>query len=313
MEEKNMSYNYDKVNELIEKAQGTDRTRRQYCLDANVSPASLLRILKKDYKASPETMKKLTSEKARPRGGVTFEELMVAGGYLEETQDERTIELMIDDVDGIISGIDKAIKKLSENNPGMDKSEKDRMLEYTSQLKQSLASGNNECDPDDKQARYREYKRKETEFENICMGSVYRRLAEKSIMFTVMNPNEARGRRYTPDMAIRYGNEMNLEWWFEFKTFPKRAEHMGDRTYTRHFAKSVLERFFFMAPCDNRKLTLVTDDEDIFGELIEYRGELAYFGDLSVAFFNQDSMSIESEIYLSHYPHTKAFDDILLV
>ena len=70
-----------KIAELVKKAKGEDRTLSKYAEDAEISLPALNKIIGGKYTPSPTTMKKLTSEKAAPRGGVTYNDLMEAAGY----------------------------------------------------------------------------------------------------------------------------------------------------------------------------------------------------------------------------------------
>ncbi|MBR1796480.1 MAG: helix-turn-helix transcriptional regulator [Clostridiales bacterium] len=65
---------------LIEIAKG-NRTSKEYSKASGVSEASLSKMMKGKYKPSPTTMRKLTSAKANPQGGIKYETLMQAAGY----------------------------------------------------------------------------------------------------------------------------------------------------------------------------------------------------------------------------------------
>ena len=70
----------DSLQELIKKAQG-ERSQNEYALHSGVSSASITRILQEQYKPSPSTLKKLAD---RAHNGVTYEQLMVASGYIAD-------------------------------------------------------------------------------------------------------------------------------------------------------------------------------------------------------------------------------------
>lgn len=86
-------YNIDKVNSLIMSAKGTNEERsiRRYAQDAGVSAAGITRVLKGDYKATPQLIKKLTADRAKPKNNITFEMLMQAAGYVDVSEDEIDI------------------------------------------------------------------------------------------------------------------------------------------------------------------------------------------------------------------------------
>ena len=76
------------VPELILRAKG-ERTMASYANSAGVSRAAMCRMLKGQYTPSPKVIAKLTSEEAKPRNGVTYEELMAAAGYYLKEQTEN--------------------------------------------------------------------------------------------------------------------------------------------------------------------------------------------------------------------------------
>ena len=66
---------------LLDKARGPDRSYREYAKAAGVSATAITRMRKGDYTPKPDTIEKLTSKAADPRGGVTYTEMMKAAGY----------------------------------------------------------------------------------------------------------------------------------------------------------------------------------------------------------------------------------------
>ena len=105
-----------RVAKLVTLAQG-DRSGKRYAELAGISPGHLTRIKKEDYLPSPEVVGKLTSIEADPQGGVTYEELMRAAGYVSC---ETEIEIKND-----ISPIEPQEKKADREN-----TRKERLLRY---------------------------------------------------------------------------------------------------------------------------------------------------------------------------------------
>ena len=68
--------------DIVARAKG-DRSARQYSKDSNVSQALISRTLQGGYRPSAKIIRKLTDPKAKPQGGVTYEEMMAAAGYLQ--------------------------------------------------------------------------------------------------------------------------------------------------------------------------------------------------------------------------------------
>lgn len=72
-----------KISLLVEKAKG-DRTLVEYAEVAQITPAALSKIISRNVIPSRKTIEKLTSEKAKPQGGVTKEDMLVAAGYQKD-------------------------------------------------------------------------------------------------------------------------------------------------------------------------------------------------------------------------------------
>ncbi len=82
-----------RVAKLVTFAQG-NRSGNRYAELAGISPAHLTRIKNGDYIPSPEVIAKLTSVEADPQGGVTYEELMKAAGYVsKESEIEKKMDM----------------------------------------------------------------------------------------------------------------------------------------------------------------------------------------------------------------------------
>lgn len=312
MQDRGLVYNINKVRELILKAKGPDdeRSIRQYAMDSDVSPANISRILKGDYKASPETLKKLTSEKAKPRCGVTFEELMVAAGYLEDLQENiNTYELGVIEAFSNEKQVEEPEVLTKEDDKGSALSANDRLLAYA--LKSGLIHPDKMPNELTREARdqirteiNRSLRRAQSQFELIGTGAVFQALAKGGIQFTVMNPNETMARRYRPDMAIKVIGDTEKEWWFEFKS----CSEMPDDIIMHRNHRHIMDRFIYMAPNPSRKITLVVDMELIYEQLLELKGDISFKGDLSIAFLNKNTMTIEREEYLSHYYDDNHYD-----
>ncbi|MFT9495486.1 hypothetical protein [Anaerosolibacter sp.] len=108
-------YNKDLLSEILSKAQG-DRSLNQYALNAGVDAGYLSRIMNKLRKTppSPEILKKLA---AKAYNGITYEELMVACGYIQETIDhEGYTEHVFRNEDGELIDITQIAKKMHEKD-----------------------------------------------------------------------------------------------------------------------------------------------------------------------------------------------------
>ena len=307
MEERHKNYNFDMVSSLIMKAKGdkVDRSIRQYAYDAGVSPASIVRICMKDTNgkfnyASPEMLRRLTSESANPRGGVTFEELMVAAGYLDAVKDLNLFSVETPDFE-LIGENDKAdyyeLGKRVQALYSIDDSDPTSMTVE-----------------EKRENRNRQYKIRRIEqqkFETIGTGAVYKALANKGVIFTTKSNQDIQTRRYRPAMVIGIDGASIRDWCFEFFTV---KEGKSDERLMLGNVKHILSDLLFLPADAARKITIVVDSLFIFNYLSSLANELSYKGDLSVVYLDRDTMCIEKEMYISHYQHNDSCEnDILLV
>lgn len=98
---------------IINLARG-DRSLRKYAQDAGVSYSTIYLIEKSEYMPSPEMIRKLTSKRANPQNGVTYEDAMSAAGYKTKQDEDRVGE--------------KAIEIFIETNLNIDKSDRDKQI-----------------------------------------------------------------------------------------------------------------------------------------------------------------------------------------
>lgn len=71
----------------LEMLKGEDRSYGDLAKAAEISRSAMYKMAAGKYMPSRETIRKLTSEKANPQGGVTYEELMNAAGYITKKID----------------------------------------------------------------------------------------------------------------------------------------------------------------------------------------------------------------------------------
>ena len=97
MDENSNGYGGDTpLAKLVQKAKGK-RSYKAYAQDSGVSTTGVYRIIHGDFKPSVDTIRKLTSDTAKPEGGVTFDDMMVAAGYQSKKLDLYT-EMLVDGV-----------------------------------------------------------------------------------------------------------------------------------------------------------------------------------------------------------------------
>jgi transcriptional regulator with XRE-family HTH domain len=79
---------HNDITYLIETAKGSGRSYEAYARMAGISSAAMSKIRSGKYRPSPETLRKLSSDKANPQGGVTYEDFMKSLGYAGESESD---------------------------------------------------------------------------------------------------------------------------------------------------------------------------------------------------------------------------------
>lgn len=92
--------------ELIKKAQG-ERSQNQYAMQCGVSSAAITKIIKGERNPAPDFLRKL-SEQAY--NGVTYDDFMVAAGYLDESH-KHYVDAVPDKVKTTYSAFDKIVSE----------------------------------------------------------------------------------------------------------------------------------------------------------------------------------------------------------
>ncbi len=166
---------------LIEQAKGNDRSYSSYAKDAGISVAAMSRIRGGDYIPKPLTMKKLTSDEAKPRGGITFEILMQAAGYESE-----------DAADARRFGVD-------------EENEKEPYISFQTNKWNDRRALINMC----------------RMYEMECTSQIYTAFADKGFIFKKAERKISYGEAVYCDLDIEIMDQSIKNWKFEFKFIPE--------------------------------------------------------------------------------------------
>ena len=264
---------------LIEKAKGTDRTYMAYARAAGISTAAFTRINNGDYTPTLATMKKLTSEAAAPRGGVTFEDLMRTAGY--------------DVADGYMN--DDISEKFSSND--------------NSETTNNVNSNNDTKDVEFSKSSV-VYRSRRQEIEDLTeeyISMIYKALVEDGFLFKKIQPDMYR-RGFRADLIIEIVDNPIKTWMFEIKHTPSGFGGMG--------LSSIFMRLGYYLRLDvpdNMKLSLVIDDERTFNYFKEKVKSLAFRGEVSIILYSPEKRAFIDEVYLSNYYLEDTSREIYLV
>lgn len=233
--------------ELLFKAKG-ERTLREYGADTDVSYSNIQRILKQKYKPTPDTIRKLTLGDRHPQGNVSYEDMMIAAGY-------------------------------------MSAETRDREEEYFREL-----------------GRQEEKERNEfmTRTELIVFGG----LIQSGFRFQKLE-SPKKYHEFSPDLTVEIEGLPISKWLFRFIQRASRPEHQNGKILVKNipssYARRMLSETVLIAPDKSRKISVVTDFADYYDEMLHYKDNISYNGELSIILIDSKSMCIIKEEYLSHY------------
>ena len=281
----------EKLAELVKKARG-ERSIRQYAMEANVNPTTISRIEAKEYKPGTKVLKKLTSKEAAPRGGVTLQDLMKATGYASGYVEEYTkaIASVGAMVAGIAIGGPVGMGAATVTAAGMILSEKLMKTEYAyDKINPVVITKEN----------YEKHLRQHSKFQATAVGLIYNTLAEKGVSFIPGNRN----RKFdapAPDCFITIVDQDINDWWFQFVGVDDEWDKIINLP-TWDKAQQYIMRYLLIEPDSVRKISIVTDDQDLFRKMCSYKGRNSFRGNFSVILVDMNEVKIVSEHQIAYF------------
>ena len=114
--------NQERLKELLLAIKG-ERTIRKWAEDAGVSPSTLSNYINDKVRGTitPQTLRKLVDPESHPRGDVSYEELLAAGGFDELKFSDAMIDMMLTQSVGASQEATSAIHKRQKSNARMMK------------------------------------------------------------------------------------------------------------------------------------------------------------------------------------------------
>lgn len=264
-----------KVAALVKLAKGEDRSISAYARAAGVSTAAISKILNLEYMPSAGTMRKLTSEAAAPRGGVTFDEMSRAAGWATEERDFADSDITLpEESDG--SGVKGSVTNdyLVAGNPAS-------RLDYRCQI---------------------------LTLEKECISQVYTALVEKGILFKKGDMENGPRRSSLIDLDLLLVQQSVKEWDINFMFFladPSRV--FSGRIFTR------LGCLLQMETDELKKISIIINSETGFQYIKRYDHKLPYRGELSVILYDSEKKEFVDECYLSNYHEGDTSKEIYIV
>lgn len=258
---------------LVRLAKGEDRSISAYARAAGVSTAALSKILNLEYMPSAGTMRKLTSEAAAPRGGVTFDEMSRAAGWATEERD--------------FADSDTTLPEESDE----------------SRVKGSVTYGYSAAgSPASRMA----YRRQILTLEKECISQVYTALVEKGILFK--KGDMENGPFSLIDLDLLLIQQSVKEWDINFMFYlPEDSMFYSGRIFTR------LGYLLQMETVELKKISVVTNSEKGFQYIKRYDHKIPYRGELSVILYDSEKKEFVDECYLSNYHEGDTSKEIYIV
>ena len=250
----------------------------QYSKDSGVSVSNISRIIGGKLKKtpSPKMIEKLTKGDARPRGGVGYEDMMVAAGYQDDYLLHKVDEFAL-----------------------IDETEEEKLVNGPKDLLESEKR---------RRERFMSYRNESLRFAALADGIMYGTLARNKVMFTPVNDIPRERRTLRPDTIIDLKGQRVDTWWITYKTFHVNGIQPGNIAFTRF---DILGRMASLEPDKKRKISLVTDSEDLFESFLDIKDRTSYKGDFSVILIDSVCARISREVYISHFD--KADTEFLIV
>lgn len=283
----------NKLGKLVEVAKGADRTLKEYERDSGVDAAIISKIINGKYvPQKPKIYRELTSPKAAPRGGVTYEQLLDAAEYSMSYKEGilaaeaafATIPLV-----GPLATMGMAIcgatsSAIQRKRKGL---EKDRNSVSKNEIEKVTTD------------KFEEYHKNCQRFSATAIGILYGKLAQNGIKFRPGYEDELEFETFGNHAVVYLENNSITTWVFMF------AAPYGEDEILNKFTKSIILDMMsnlVLLPADKKKkFSIVIDDIELYKDLMSYKGHNSYRGNLSIILVDTTEVSIEKEEYIATY------------
>lgn len=271
----------NKLVEYIEIAKGTDRTMKEYADAAGVNLSTISRIKSGDYTPGIKILRKLTSDKAQPRGGVNFTMLF------EALMLSNPLYSMVPVVGPVIA---ESMATISETK-NMRETELDKKgNEVALQKDEELQ---------DKNIPWGEYNKERRRFSATATGIICNAIVQKGIHFQTLNVQKQEGLWYSDEQILKLEGAKVEKWFLIFESFSK--ENRSFDKYAKDMALRRIGQLVLNPAAEKQKVSMVVNDLKLYHYLLDYKDKLSYKGNLSIIFVDSDEVIIRKEEYLSYY------------
>ena len=280
-----MAYDKKELAKLVLKAKGDNRSIRQYAEDANISASIISRILSETYKPGIKVLQRLTSESAKPQGNVSLKDLTIAAGFTSDVVGATsavaagalasTLPILgpIGGVmAGVIAGAASAGSKHSKNKKDLNEMDSNTVL--------------SQCE------------KKQRHFKAISWGLIRDLMTANGYSWSPGIIKELSVQQKPDDYVIINDNQIK-EWWFAF--WGKDPELDKLQIMSNEDRLTILISRFILVPANQeRKISIVIDDKELFEYACSLKGEISFKGNLSIILIDLDEIQVVSECNLTN-------------
>lgn len=143
-----------------------------------------------------------------------------------------------------------------------------------------------------------QYEKKQSRFQAIAVGIIYSKLASDGISFQQGNKNEIDRLGGKPDEYIKILGDKESDWWLSFWAKDEQLDRSVIMSADDR-AAVMIGRYATSKYDENRKVTIVVDDETLYDALLQYKDHNSYNGNMSVLLVDCESVSVVREAVIA--------------
>lgn len=143
-----------------------------------------------------------------------------------------------------------------------------------------------------------QYEKRQSRFQKIAIGIIYTKLASEGTAFQPGNKNELDTLGGKPDECIKIIGDVETDWWLSFWA---KDEQLDKSVIMSADARAavMISRYATSKYDENRKVTIVVDDEELYESLLKFKNHNSYRGNMSAMLVDSESVSVVKEEYIA--------------
>lgn len=286
------------VRELVKRAKGEDRSLREYARDSGVDVAILSKIINGRYiPKKPGIYEALTSRKASPRGGVTYQQMMEAAGTSEEYQNGLSA--------GMSMGIQTALNDIPSSDLIRVLQTRGIALDASKRSKATASAMKPE-----EIMKIQRINSEALRFTATANGIILGSLGKRGLTFQIVHTEGTEVDEIHFDTYIRLMNREVSEFLIRYAFFSE--EEASSLPLARNTLRKMVEELVFLRPSRDRIVSVVTNHIEAYHDLCACKDQLSYNGELAVMLFDLESAMLLEEVYISHYASEEPVEALIL-